>query len=131
MQTADLAVIVHAYGDFDLFKILGKEIYVLCQGRLPEDPPGLGYWVLQHAMRLADMGRFEQAEHQLRAVYEILHTALGSGHVRTEEARDRLATLYESWDRSEPGKGYDARAAEWRAKLPLSVDEEGEPSPQP
>jgi hypothetical protein len=28
-----------------------------------------------------------------------------------------LVELYEAWQTAEPGKGYDARAAEWREKL--------------
>ncbi len=30
----------------------------------------------------------------------------------------RLAKFCESWHAVEPGRGYDANAAEWRAKLP-------------
>ena len=29
-----------------------------------------------------------------------------------------LVDLYEAWHAAEPGKGYDAKATEWRAKLP-------------
>lgn len=25
--------------------------------------------------------------------------------------------LYEAWDKADPGKGYDAKAAQWQAKL--------------
>ncbi len=28
-----------------------------------------------------------------------------------------LAKFYESWHAAEPGKSYDAKASEWRAKL--------------
>ena len=31
---------------------------------------------------------------------------------------DTLIQLYDYWHVAEPGKGYDAKAAEWRAKLP-------------
>ena len=37
--------------------------------------------------------------------------------VRPSQKRDaleRIIKLYESWDAAEPGKGYDAKAAEWR-----------------
>ena len=30
---------------------------------------------------------------------------------------ERLAKFYESWHAAEPGKAYDTKAAEWRAKL--------------
>jgi hypothetical protein len=29
-----------------------------------------------------------------------------------------LVDLYTAWDKAEPGKGYDLKAAEWKAKLP-------------
>ncbi len=31
---------------------------------------------------------------------------------------EQLISLYEAWHTAEPGKGYDSKAAEWRAKLP-------------
>jgi hypothetical protein len=30
---------------------------------------------------------------------------------------DELPDLYAAWDKAEPGKGYDAKAGEWKAKL--------------
>ena len=37
------------------------------------------------------------------------------------------AKFYESWDAAEPGKGYDTKAAEWRAKLPQPAHVPDEP----
>ncbi len=37
---------------------------------------------------------------------------------RTHNALTRIVDLYDAWDATEPGKGHDANAAEWRAKLP-------------
>ena len=31
---------------------------------------------------------------------------------------ERLISLYSAWHAAEPEEGYDAKAAEWRAKLP-------------
>ena len=44
------------------------------------------------------------------------------------EAIQRVVDLYEAWDTAEPGQGYEAKAAQWRAKLPQvkSADEQGE-----
>jgi tetratricopeptide (TPR) repeat protein len=39
----------------------------------------------------------------------------GGGPDRTREALERIIRLYESWEKSDPGKGHDA--AEWRARL--------------
>ena len=37
--------------------------------------------------------------------------------VRLRDAIERIINLYDAWHAAEPGKGYDARAAEWRAKM--------------
>ncbi len=46
----------------------------------------------------------------------------------TTEVVVYLADFYTAWDATEPGKGYDAKAAEWRAKLPAD-EEAAEPAP--
>ncbi len=38
--------------------------------------------------------------------------------------KNGVLSLYESWHAAEPGKGYDAKAAEWRAKLPKADEVE-------
>jgi hypothetical protein len=45
------------------------------------------------------------------------------GKVRLAEALDRLVDLYAAWNQAEPGKGYDAKAAEWKAKAEALSDE--------
>jgi tetratricopeptide (TPR) repeat protein len=40
-----------------------------------------------------------------------------SGFDRKREAIERIVRLYEVWDKAEPGKGFDAKASQWRAKL--------------
>ncbi len=41
----------------------------------------------------------------------------GPAHKYTRRAIAQAVTLYEAWDKAEPGKGYDAKAAEWKARL--------------
>ena len=36
---------------------------------------------------------------------------------REREALERIVKLYDAWRAAEPDKGYDDRAAQWRAKL--------------
>jgi hypothetical protein len=38
-----------------------------------------------------------------------------------QDALKRIVNLYEAWDSAEPGQGYDAKAAEWRAKHDLAA----------
>ncbi len=74
---------------------------------------------------------FAQAEPLLLAMHQQL---VGSPPRRdespwkTQSSIERLAKFYESWHAAEPGKGYDSKAAEWRAKLPPD-NEAAEPSP--
>ena len=49
--------------------------------------------------------------------------------LRLRQALERIVKLYESWDAAEPGQGYDAEAAEWRAKLRERDDKPEEPVP--
>ena len=44
--------------------------------------------------------------------------AAGFEHDHERKLIKRVISLYESWHAAEPGKGYDAKAAEWRARLP-------------
>ena len=48
---------------------------------------------------LTDLGEFEQAEDQLLRALSVLEARLGTDHRRAQDARDRLARLYEAWGR--------------------------------
>lgn len=64
---------------------------------------------------LVALGSFEEAEQSLlksHAGFEAARTFLKEQGVVVQA----LVTLYESWDAAEPGKGYDAKAADWKAK---------------
>ena len=69
---------------------------------------------------LLAQSRFVDAEPPLLEGFEGLAAAKNTprepgGPLR--EACQRVVKLYESWDEAEPGKGYDVKAAEWRAEL--------------
>ena len=64
---------------------------------------------------------------------ETILVELANAALKDDKTGDiqRLVDLYEAWNVAEPGNGYDARADEWRSKLPQSPDgsaqrEEGE-----
>ena len=42
-----------------------------------------------------------------------------------------IIALYETWDAAEPGKGYDAKVAEWKAKLPAAEPAKAESAKEP
>ena len=49
-----------------------------------------------------------------------------TGWIDKAWAIQRVVDLYEAWDTAEPGQGYDAKADEWRARLPQSPDRSGQ-----
>jgi tetratricopeptide (TPR) repeat protein len=64
-----------------------------------------------------DTDRFSRAEANLAEV-RMIHTTLhGPDHADTRAAVAALVAFYDKWDQSEPGRGHDAKAAEWRAEL--------------
>ncbi len=71
-----------------------------------------------YGLLLADQGRFADAERELLLAAEA--AGVGEGRVPPGAAVliDALARVYEAWDKAEPGKGYDAKAARWRAQSP-------------
>ena len=100
----------------------------------PDERPQAGaYFLLDHARTLTVMKRFEQAEDQLLealAMYE--DTSVPITHPpHFEEFTNDLAAagadLYDAWHTAEPDAGYDAKAAEWRAKLPDTEPDSASP----
>ncbi len=73
--------------------------------------------------------RFAQAEPLLLAMHEQIVGSNDGSQSKTQTSIERLATFCESWHAAEPGQGYDAKAAEWRAKLPQPADEPDERTP--
>ncbi len=70
---------------------------------------GLGY----------DAERFALAEANLLDAHPIYVAAKDRGptHKNTRECVTGLVDLYTAWDKAEPGKGYGAKAAEWKERL--------------
>ncbi|MFO0859474.1 MAG: tetratricopeptide repeat protein [Phycisphaerales bacterium] len=66
--------------------------------------------------------QFSQAESNLLEAHSIYLAAKDRGptHKDTLECVQAVVDLYVAWDKAEPGKGYDAKAAEWKAKASRS-----------
>ncbi len=67
-----------------------------------------------------DGDRFALAESNLLEAHPIFVAAKDRGptHKDTLDCLRALVDLYTAWNAAEPGKGHDAKAAEWQAKLP-------------
>ncbi len=70
--------------------------------------------------------RFLLAESNLFEAHTIFAEVRGPDHKDTLECVRGLIDLSDSWQAAEPNKGYDAKAAEWRAKLEAAA-----PPPEP
>lgn len=66
---------------------------------------------------LTKLGRYAEAEALLLAARETHRQRPAASQRYAHRALRGLAELYDAWHATEPGQGYDARAAEWRAKL--------------
>jgi hypothetical protein len=68
----------------------------------------------------SDAERLALAEANLIEGHAILLAANGFGptHKDTLDCVQALVDLYTAWHTAESGKGYDAKAVEWRARLP-------------
>ncbi len=75
---------------------------------------------------LTKLAKFTEAETILVELANALLENDKATESRKTEAIQRVVDLYEAWHDAEPGQGYDAKANEWRAKLPQSPDRSGQ-----
>jgi tetratricopeptide (TPR) repeat protein len=66
---------------------------------------------------LSDLNGFTDAEAELNEAERVISSAQGVPAGRQKECLEALVKLYSSWDKADPAKGHDAKAAEWKAKL--------------
>lgn len=66
---------------------------------------------------LLNAGRFAECESTLAEEIALLDASADAPRERRLAVVRAMGILYEKWNTSEPGKGYDAKAAEWQAKL--------------
>ncbi len=69
------------------------------------------------ARGLIEQKRFPEAEPEIIEAERIFSAPEGVPPDRYKPCVEALVTLYEAWDKAEPGTGYDAKAAEWKRKL--------------
>jgi len=69
------------------------------------------------ARGLIEQKRFGEAEPEIIEAERIFSAPQGIPPDRYKPCVESLVTLYEAWDKAEPGKGYDAKAAEWKEKF--------------
>jgi serine/threonine protein kinase/tetratricopeptide (TPR) repeat protein len=67
----------------------------------------------------AGLNEFAEAEPVLLEAHSTYTSTRGEKHQDTRDCAKALVDFYTRWDTKEPGKGHDAEAAGWKAKLSL------------
>jgi serine/threonine protein kinase/tetratricopeptide (TPR) repeat protein len=115
------------------------------QGKLAEAEPlaregvgmsertnGRGHWLTgffrgRLGRTLRGQKRYAEAEAELLAGHRLMSAVPGPTAKQLADCVQETADLYADWHRAEPGKGYDAKAAEWKAKLGTKEPEKKDP----
>ena len=84
---------------------------------LPPGHPHTLYPQKGLAKTLVSLGRHAEAEALLLDAAEQCERSEASRRMHWRSALKLIVELYDTWHAAEPDKGYDAKAAEWRAKL--------------
>ena len=92
-----------------------RECHALRLKALPAGDARIAETMSRLGAAVAAQGRLAEAESMLLEAFEKLQPP-AAAKMRSDAA-GRITDLYEAWDRTEPGKGYDAKAAEWQGKL--------------
>jgi len=93
-----------------------KRAVLASRKSLSPDSPGLAYALGWYGTCLAKMGRFEEGEMSLLEASAIVEKSLGADSPILQQLSLDVADLYQSWASKTPGKGYEAKEADWRAK---------------
>ena len=125
MSITSMGRVQRELGRLEEAEAFGAEAVELGRKSVPDGHWYLGAFLSGYGATLLQMQRFEDAERALTEAQGVFEAALGVDHARTSGVIKQLADLYTAWNESEPDMGYDAKAAEWRARLPV------EESPDP
>ncbi len=123
--------LLRTQGKLDEAEELGEEAV----GRSREAMP-TGHWLTavflaDHARTLVAMERFAEAEPEMLEAHGMFVAALGAEQERTVKTGQALVDLYDTWHAAEPAKGFDAKAAQWRKKLPVTSQPASAPADAP
>ncbi|MBX3376190.1 MAG: serine/threonine protein kinase [Phycisphaeraceae bacterium] len=66
---------------------------------------------------------FVDAEANLLEAHDIFVKIRGGSHTDTRDCIRALADFYAAWDKADPGKGHDAKSADWKARMPENKQE--------
>ena len=100
---------------------LGAEAVSTTRRVFPENHIERADALRQYARTLLAKRDFVAAETHALAAAKIYAATVAPGHDRRVDNDQLLIELYDAWHRAEPGRGHDARAAEWRGKQAVAT----------
>ncbi len=116
VSIANCGNLLRGRGKFEQALVLLKRAVDASRRALSPDNPGTAYALGWYGSCLASLKRFEEAEAALLEAYAIIERIQGpASHVATQ-MRIQIESFYLDRDKASPGKGFDAKAAEWKAK---------------
>jgi eukaryotic-like serine/threonine-protein kinase len=83
----------------------------------PMDPPRFSGFLSILGRARTGLGKFVAAQTNLLEAQANISRAYGPTDHRLRPLIQALIDLYTAWNSAEPGKGYDAKAAEWKKRL--------------
>jgi eukaryotic-like serine/threonine-protein kinase len=116
----NLAVLLQDQGKFAEAEPLAREALAIRRKALPAGHPDIAGSLQNLGSVLKDLGKFADGEAALLEAERILITAQGLPPATHDRSVEALVRLYSAWNQSEPRKGYDAKAEQWKAKLPTT-----------
>ncbi|GKS57741.1 hypothetical protein YTPLAS18_12680 [Nitrospira sp.] len=114
----DLAAAYFLIDDLESAEPLLREALEIDRRLLPPNNSNTINCVYGLARLLARTHRCPEGEPLALEHLKMADAAYGEGSDTSIQGIKLLVELYERWDADEPGKGYDAKAAEWRDRLP-------------
>jgi len=117
---SNLALLYRTQGKFAEAQPLYVESLAITEKSFGKHNRRTGIIRMQYGRTLLGLGRFPDAEAELLESERVLGqdpTAVA----RHRQCVDAVIELYTAWDKSDPDKGYDAKAGNWRARLPATA----------
>jgi tetratricopeptide (TPR) repeat protein len=118
--TINLGVVLTAQRRFaDAVELLAAEEPQVRKSSTPASQRNLAQLLTTLAKARIGLGQFEAAEGNLLDALSLYMEKLNKPPAGVRDCQRAFVELYTEWDASQPGKGYDRKASEWKAKLGL------------
>jgi len=120
----NLANVLKSTGDYAAAEPLYRESVAKYQAVLGDQHSSTQYPKIGLTQALIGLSRFSEAETIFLEVVKQCEEEGPKRQIHWPAIVRTAVKLYEAWEAAEPGEGYDAKAAEWRAQLSPETDKD-------